>query len=48
METFTYTDRSGERYAVFHRNRSGMSWEHPYSEKKTCEACQGTSERAPK
>ncbi len=48
MQTFVYADRDGKRYAVFHRNRSGKTWEHPYSERPICPACLGTSEAAPK
>lgn len=47
MTSYTYTDRDGNRVAVFHRNRSGRAWEHPYAERETCGACQGTSEAAP-
>lgn len=47
MSTWTYVNKDGERYLVFHRNPSGLSWEHPYVEKTTCGACLGTSTAAP-
>lgn len=47
MKTFTYLDKHGVRYAVYHEN-GNYSWQHPYAEKKTCDVCQGKSSAAPK
>lgn len=48
METKVYLTKAGVKVAVFHRNASGLAWQHPYDRKAECGACQGTSTAAPK
>lgn len=48
MRTYVYLSADGVKYAVYHRNESNLSWQHPYAARKKCGACTGSSTAAPK